>query len=54
MNQNINYDALIIGAGVTGCSIARELCFLNIRTAVIEKSSYVCSGQSKANGCSSY
>ncbi len=50
MDQNKDYDVLIIGAGVTGCSIARELCFFDIKTAVIEKSSYVCSGQSKANG----
>jgi len=50
MNQNTDYDVLIIGAGVTGCSIARELSFFNIKAAVIEKSSYVCSGQSKANG----
>jgi len=50
MNQNTDYDVLIIGAGVTGCSIARELSFFNIKSAVIEKSGYVCSGQSKANG----
>jgi len=50
MNQNTEYDVLIIGAGVTGCSIARNLSFFNIKAAVIEKSSYVCSGQSKANG----
>ncbi len=36
MDQNKDYDVLIIGAGVTGCSIARELCFFDIKTAVIE------------------
>jgi glycerol-3-phosphate dehydrogenase len=50
MNQNSDYDILIIGAGVTGCSIARELSFFDVKTAVIEKTSYVCSGQSKSNG----
>ncbi len=44
------YDVIIIGAGVIGCSVARELSFYGLRVALIEKSSYVCSGQSKANG----
>ncbi len=44
------YDIIIIGAGVTGCLIARELSFYGLDIAVFEKSSYVCSGQSKANG----
>ncbi len=44
------YDAIIIGAGVIGCSIARELSYYGLKVALIEKSSYVCSGQSKANG----
>lgn len=41
---------IIIGAGITGCMIARELSFYGLDIAVFEKSSYVCSGQSKANG----
>ena len=44
------YDIIIIGAGITGCLIARELSFYGLDIAVFEKSSYVCSGQSKANG----
>ena len=44
------YDIIIIGAGITGCLIARELSFYGLNIAVFEKSSYVCSGQSKANG----
>lgn len=44
------YDIIIIGAGVLGCSIARKLSFYDKKIAVIEKSSYICSGQSKANG----
>jgi len=44
------YDVIIIGAGMTGCIIARELSYFNINMAVVERSSYVCGGQSKANG----
>ena len=44
------YDIIIIGAGITGCLIARELSFYGLDIAVFEKSSYICSGQSKANG----
>ena len=43
------YDVLIIGAGVTGCAIARELSRYNAQTVVIEKGEDVCSGTSKAN-----
>jgi glycerol-3-phosphate dehydrogenase len=44
------YDIIIIGAGITGCLMARNLSFYGLDIAVIEKSGYVCSGQSKANG----
>lgn len=43
------YDAVIIGAGVTGCAIAMELSRYNLRTLVLEKEEDVCSGTSKAN-----
>lgn len=43
------YDIIIIGAGVTGCSIARELSRYDLKTAVLERSSDVCEGTSKAN-----
>lgn len=43
------YDIIIIGAGVTGCSIARELSRYNLKTAVLERASDVCEGTSKAN-----
>ncbi len=43
------YDVLIIGAGVIGSSIAREISKYNIYTAVVEKASDVCEGTSKAN-----
>ena len=43
------YDAAIIGAGVTGSMIARELSQLDISLCVIEKHSDVAGGASRAN-----
>ncbi len=43
------YDIVIIGAGVTGCAIARELSRYQARICVLEKGDDVCSGTSKAN-----
>ncbi|MCM1125831.1 MAG: NAD(P)/FAD-dependent oxidoreductase [Lachnospiraceae bacterium] len=43
------YDVIIIGAGVTGCAIARELSRYKLKTAVLEKETDVCEGTSKAN-----
>ena len=43
------YDIVIIGAGVTGCSVARELSRYNARVCVVEKEDDVCCGTSKAN-----
>ncbi|MGH4050242.1 MAG: FAD-dependent oxidoreductase, partial [Clostridium sp.] len=43
------YDVTIVGAGVIGCSIARELSKYNLNTCVIERSSDVASGTTKAN-----
>jgi len=45
----MKYDVVIIGAGVTGSSIARELSRFDLKCAVIEKASDVCEGTSKAN-----
>ncbi|MBR2123402.1 MAG: NAD(P)/FAD-dependent oxidoreductase [Lachnospiraceae bacterium] len=42
-------DAVIIGAGVTGCSIARSLSRYDLDILVLEKEEDVCSGTSKAN-----
>lgn len=44
-----NFDAVIIGGGVTGCAIARELSRYEMRIALIEREEDVCSGTSKAN-----
>ena len=40
---------LIIGGGVTGSAIARELSRYDLKTALFEKGEDVCSGTSKAN-----
>ncbi|MCR5468977.1 MAG: NAD(P)/FAD-dependent oxidoreductase [Lachnospiraceae bacterium] len=45
----MKYDVAIIGAGVTGSAIARELSRYNANVCVIEREEDVCSGTSKAN-----
>jgi len=43
------YDVIIIGAGVVGASIARELSKFNLKTVLLEKNDDVSCGASKAN-----
>lgn len=43
------YDVVIIGAGVTGCCIARELSKTQRRIIVLEAENDICEGTSKAN-----
>ena len=43
------YDVIIIGAGVTGAAVARELSRYNLNACVLEKDEDVCCGTSKAN-----
>ena len=43
------YDVVIIGAGVVGCAIARELSKYQVNACVIEREEDVCNGTSKAN-----
>ncbi len=43
------YDVIIIGAGVTGAAVARELSRYDIKVCVLEKGEDVCVGTSKAN-----
>lgn len=43
------YDVIIIGAGVTGTAIARELSRYQIKICVLEREEDVCCGTSKAN-----
>jgi glycerol-3-phosphate dehydrogenase len=47
--MDYDYDALIIGAGVIGCAVGRELSKYELKVALVEKESDVCSGASKAN-----
>ena len=42
-------DVLVIGAGVIGCAIARELAKFKIKTVLVEKETDVGSGVSKGN-----
>lgn len=49
VDYDINYDIIIVGAGVVGSSIARELSRYDARVCVLEKSTDVCEGTSKAN-----
>jgi glycerol-3-phosphate dehydrogenase len=43
------YDVIVIGAGVTGCAVARELARFDLRVAVLEKSCDVAEGATKSN-----
>ena len=45
----MNYDVIIIGSGITGASIARELSKYKLNIAVIDKASELPSGASRAN-----
>jgi glycerol-3-phosphate dehydrogenase len=47
--MDYEYDVLIIGGGVVGCSVGRELSRYELNVALVEKESDVCGGASKAN-----
>ena len=44
----MNYDVAVVGAGVIGSLIARELCRYNIKVALVEKNNDMATGTSKA------
>lgn len=46
---NAMYDVIIVGAGVSGCAVARELSRYELKIAVLEKETDICEGTSKAN-----
>lgn len=46
---NGSYDVIIIGSGVTGAAVARELSRYECRVLVLEKDEDLCCGTSKAN-----
>lgn len=45
-----NYDVIIVGAGITGTAIARELSKYKLKTAVLEANTDLASSTTKANG----
>lgn len=45
----MNYDVIIIGSGITGASIARELSKYKLKIAVLDKASELPAGASRAN-----
>ncbi len=47
--KEMYYDAAIIGGGVIGCAIARELARYELKVCLAEREEDVCSGTSKAN-----
>ena len=47
--EKLDFDAVIIGGGVTGCSVARELARYRLSVLLVEREEDVCSGTSKAN-----
>ena len=49
MSGNRTYDVAVVGAGVVGTAIARQLARYRLRTVVLERSNDVGTGTSKAN-----
>ena len=47
--ESLLYDIIIIGAGVTGCAVARYLSRYQAKLLVLERAEDVCCGTSKAN-----
>ena len=43
------FDVAVIGGGVVGAMILRELSAYNLKICMLEKENDVCMGQSKAN-----
>lgn len=49
MNKDTIYDVAVVGAGVVGSAIARDLARYNVRACLVEAASDVGAGTSKAN-----
>ena len=50
----MKHDAIVVGAGVVGCAVARELSRYNVNVVVLEAGSDVAEGASKANSAIVY
>ena len=44
------FDIAVVGAGITGCAIARQLARYDLTICVVEATNDVALGASKANG----
>ena len=44
------FDIAIVGAGITGCAIARQLARYDLSICVVEAANDIALGASKANG----
>lgn len=44
------FDIAIVGAGITGCAIARQLARFDLSICVVETANDIALGASKANG----
>jgi glycerol-3-phosphate dehydrogenase len=49
LDNHMECDVVIIGAGISGCAIARELSKYNLKTIVLEKNSDIAEEATKAN-----
>jgi glycerol-3-phosphate dehydrogenase len=49
MVKQIEADVVVIGSGITGTSIARELSRYKVETILVEKAGYISAGQTKAS-----
>lgn len=49
MNATVMWDAVIIGAGISGCSVARELARYELKVLVLEKGHDLCAGTTRGN-----
>ena len=54
MERQLEADVVIIGGGITGTSIARELSKYKVATILVEKAGHIPSGQTKASSGTIY